>query len=310
MIWRIAGSLGLVAGSLSVGYWLGRTGRLRESTASRIVAWLMIGTSPLILCFSMWRMNLRSFEPWLLPFIAVALSAAALLPAFLYARADRLTPARTGSFLTCAFFSNVGYFGSFAAFAVFGEQAYALCQMYLAFFTPSFYTLGFWMASHYGHKPSQAGRSSAFGGEIRFFPLIGMAAGIGLSFLAVPRPEILSRFNSLLIPVDTAGCLIAIGSQMSVAVSWKEHGRPGAAMCLIKFLYTPLIAWAAVALFGLSGLTRKVVLLESAMPVGVSPLLLPLLFGLDRRLSHALWWITTVVGLAVIVAALWLLVSQ
>ncbi|MBI3010864.1 MAG: hypothetical protein HYY57_07765 [Candidatus Omnitrophica bacterium] len=39
---------------------------------------------------------------------------------------------------------------------------------------------------------------------------------------------------------------------------------------------------------------RSVILLEASMPVAVSPLVLPLLFGLDRSMANALWLWTTI----------------
>ncbi len=45
------------------------------------------------------------------------------------------------------------------------------------------------------------------------------------------------------------------------------------------------------------GLPRLVVLLEASTPVAVSPLVLPLLFGLDRRLANALWLVTTLIAI-------------
>ena len=69
------------------------------------------------------------------------------------------------------------------------------------------------------------------------------------------------------------------------------------AMTGIKFLYTPLIAWALLALFHIHGLPRTIVLLQASTPVAVSPLVLPLLFGLDRKLTNALWLWTTLAAI-------------
>ena len=69
------------------------------------------------------------------------------------------------------------------------------------------------------------------------------------------------------------------------------------AMSAIKFLYTPLVAWLLLAVFHIHGLPRFIVLLEASTPVAVSPLVLPLLFGLDRKLANALWLFTTILSL-------------
>ena len=292
MLLRLVLGLGLFAGSLALGWWLNRRGALSEARASRLVRWIVMGPSPVVLCLLFWRMNLRSVELWLLPLLGLLISSSTLLPSVLYTRRAGLSRPETGSFLTCAFFSNLGYFGAFTAFALYGEAAYGLCMLYLVFFTPCFYTLGFGIGARYGRARAPSALGAAYSDWLRLYPFIGMVAGAALSLARVPRPLPLERLNHILIPVDTALYLIAIGSQLTF-----DSPRPLWPACLamsgIKFLYTPLIAWLLAGLFHLQGLPRFAVLLEAATPVAVSPLVLPLLFGLDRKLANALWLFTT-----------------
>jgi predicted permease len=296
MLVRVSLSLGLFVGSLALGWWLHDRGRLSEAQASRLVRFIVRVPSPIVLGLSFWRMDLRSPEPWLLPLLGTAVAFAAVVPAALYARARGLPRPQAGSFLTCAFFSNVGYFGAFTAFALFGEAGYALCMAYLIFFSPCFYTWGFWIGSRYGHPATSSSMAGAFSDELRLYPFAGMLIGACLSLLQVPRPALLEWVNHILIPLDTALYLIAIGSQLTF-----ESPRPWLRSCLamggIKFLYSPCVAWLLVTLMQIEGLPRLVVLLEASTPVAVSPLVLPLLFGLDRRLANALWLFTTAVAI-------------
>ena len=295
MLLRLTFGLGLFVGSMALGWWLNRCGRLTETQASRLVRWIVTGPSPIVLCLSFWRMNLFSPEPWLLPLLGLLVSSATLIPAMLYARRAEFSRPQTGSFLTCAFFSNLGYFGAFTAFALSGEAAYGLCMLYLVFFTPCFYTWGFWVAARYGksRKPSVLG--AAFRDDLRLYPFVGMFAGVLLSLTRVPRPVAFEWLNHVLIPLDTALYLIAIGSQVTF-----ESPRPWLRACLVmsavKFLYTPCVAWALLNLFDIHGLARRTVLLQASTPVAVSPLVLPLLFGLDRKFSNALWLFTTLLA--------------
>ena len=122
-----------------------------------------------------------------------------------------------------------------------------------------------------------------------------MLAGIALNLAGIARPAPLGWVNQVLIPVDTALYLIAIGSQLTIV--WpRQLLRPCLVMSGIKFVYTPLIAWGLVHLFHLEGLPRIAVLLEAATPMAVSPLVLPLLFGVDRELANALWLFTTILA--------------
>ncbi len=296
MLLRLLFGFGLFLGSLMLGWELHRRAVLSEARAAALVRWTLTGPTMFVLCLSFWKMHLRSLDPWLLPLLGVLISSSTLLPAYLYATRTRLTKSQTGSFLTCAFFSNLGYLGAFTAFALFGEAGYGLSMLYLVFFTPCFYTLGFWIASRYGRTVSPPGLGAPLSGELRWSPFLGMAAGALLSLAGVPRPVPLEWLNTLLIPLNTAVYLIAIGAQLaceSPRVLW----RPCLAMSGIKFLYTPLIAWMLVSLFRIEGLPRLVVLLQASTPVAVSPLVLPLLFGLDRKLANALWLVTTVVAI-------------
>lgn len=296
MILRVGLGLGLFLGSLAFGWWLHRRGVLTEARASRIVRFVVIGPSPVVLCLLFWRLDLYRFEPWVLPLLGLAISSSTLLPALFYTKTARLSRPETGSFLTCAFFSNLGYLGAFTAYALFGEIGYGLCMVYLVFFNPCFYTLGFGIAAHYGQKTTVSQSISAISSEVRFYPFIGMLAGCALSLAHVPRPMLFVWLNQVLIPADTALYLIAAGSQLTVA-----SPRPWLRSCLvmsgIKFLYTPLVALGLVHLAHLEGLPRLIVLLEASTPVAVSPLVLPLLFGLDRKLANALWLVTTLIAI-------------
>ena len=292
---RIGLGVGLFIGSIALGWWLHRRGRLNAARATRLVWLVMTGPSPVVLCLLFWQMNLRSAELWLLPFLGLLISSSTLLPAILYARYARLSRPQKGSFLNCAFFSNLGYFGAFTAYAVFGETAYGLCILYLVFFIPSFYSLGFWIAARYGGTVKPSGTRTMSNDRLQFYPFAGMLAGVLLNLAGIPRPAPLELVNQVLIPAYTVLYLVAIGSQLTLV--WpRQWLRACLVMSGIKFVYTPLIAWGLVHLFHLDGLPRIVVLLEAATPMAVSPLVLPLLFGVDRQLANALWLFTTILA--------------
>jgi len=280
---------------LLLGWWLRRRGWLTDARAEGLMRLVFMVLAPVVLCLTLWGMEFRLGSLWVMPFIGAVVAASTLAPAMIYARLGHLTRPETGSLLTCAFFSNLGYMGAFTAFALFGEQAFALCVLYFLFFSPMFYTLGVGLAGRFGHQAS-AGVHPQFMATLRFFPFVGMVVGLALNVAGVPRPEFLGSVNHVLIPVDTAAHLIVIGSQLTFE-SPRRFWRPGLAMSGIKFLYTPAVAWGLVTLLGLQGLPRFVVLLEASMPVAVSPLILPLLFGLDRKFSNALWLFTTLVAI-------------
>jgi predicted permease len=297
MMWiRMILGLGLFTGAMGAGWWLHRQGRLPPELAARLVRWIIIIPSPVSLCLSFWRMDFRSPEPWALPLLGLLAASSTLIPAFLYVRRSAFTAPQAGSFLTAAYFSNLGYFGAFTAFALYGEAAYALCMLYLIFFTPAFYTLGFGIAARYGKERQPSAMENAYKSELRLFPFLGMAAGALLSLAGMPRPAVFESLNHVLIPVTTSIYLATIGAQLTFS-SPRPWLGPCLAMCAVKFIYTPAVAWLLANLFGVDGLPRAVVMIEASAPVAVSPLILPLLFGLDRRLANALWLFTTIAAI-------------
>ncbi|MBI2093684.1 MAG: hypothetical protein HYT88_03060 [Candidatus Omnitrophica bacterium] len=296
MVLRLSLSLGLFIGSLAAGWWFHRRGWLNELRASQLVRIIVQVSSPIVLCALFWQMDLRDLETWLLPLLGLVISLAALIPAYFYCRHSPLSSPQSGSFLTCALFSNVGYLGAFVAFALYGELAYGWCMLYLLFFTPCFYTLGFWIAARYGHPQSASKMGIAFKDQLRLYPFLGMLAGFGLNLANVPRPAGVEGLNHLLIPLNTALYLVAIGSQIlfESPLPWRH---PCLTMSAIKFIYSPMVAYVLLRLLNVSGPMRSVILLEASMPVAVSPLVLPLLFGLDRSMANALWLWTTVLSI-------------
>ena len=296
MNWQLVLGLGLVFGSLTAGWVMHRRGWLTAQQAARLVRWVSMGPSALALGLLFWKLNLRGAHLWVLPGLGLAVSASTLLPAWWYCRAARLSRAQTGSFLNCAFFSNVGYIGAFVAFALFGEAGFGLCTLYMLYFSPCFYTLGFGLAARFGHAETERGEGGTYRGELRWYPYAGMAVGLLLNLAGVPRPQPMEWLTHALIPFNTGLYLFAVGSQLSFE-SPRPWLRPCLMMSAIKFLYTPLVAWVLLMLLRVQGVSRTVVLIEAAAPVAVSPLILPMLFGLDRKLTNALWLVTTALSL-------------
>jgi len=301
MLERVIYGLGLFVGSMAIGYALGRKGLLTEPRAGIIMRAVVKWGSPVVLCLSFWPLDLHRAEVLVFPVIGAALSLSTLIPALGYARWARMTRAQTGAFLVCAMFSNLGFIGAFIAFALFGEEAYGLSTVYLLCFSPLFYAVGFGIAKRFGDGPHAASSVNLWTDELRFYPFTGLALGLGLNLANVPRPLVLQWLNHGLIPLNTAVYLAAIGSQLHVE-SFGRWLKPSLAMSAIKFVYSPLIAVGLVWLFRMHELPRQVVLIQATMPVAISPLMLPALFGLDRKLTSALFLFTTLAAIP------WLLV--
>jgi len=302
-LWRAFFSISFFVACLLTGWALRRRGWMTQARAEALIHWLIQYPAPLVLGTVLWGVRLDSWRMLALPLMGAGISASMLLPAYLYSRVKGLNRPQTGSMLVSAFFSNLGYLGAFTAFALYGEEAYGLGMLYLLFFSPCFYTLGFWIGGHYGRLTSRSPKQPALAEDYKFYPLVGMLIGLALNLSGVPRPEVLGDVNQVLIPAHTALYLVAIGSQLTFrpASHWVSAGW---VMSAIKFIYAPAVAWCMVQFIGLEGLPRFVVLLQASTPVGVSAMIFPMLFRLDRELANALWLITTLLAVPWLLAVI------
>jgi malate permease and related proteins len=295
MLIRLTLSLGLFFGAMVIGFILGQKKIIKAPAAKEMIRFVVKRVSSLILCFSFWRLDFTDRSLFFLPLIGFLVAISTLIPSWLYAKKAGYSNPESGVFITSAVFSNLGFFGAFIAFAIYGEIGYSLASLYMVFFSPTFYALGFSIAKHYGGGRHESSEADAYRDELRLYPFIGILLGFVLSIAKIPRPAFISTINVTLIPIDTLLYMLALGSQLHIEPVTKWL-RPCLSISLIKFVYSPLVALGLVYFCGIDGINRFVVLLQAAMPVGVSSLMLALIFDLDQKLASSLWLFTTVLA--------------
>ena len=306
----------VIFGSLLAGYTLKRSGRVSDpgKMSGSIVRFAIRSLIPMVVGFAFWRMDLSNRRILTLPLFAAALSTIQLFLGIWMANLQGLDRQKKGSFVTCSMVSNVGYpLAGFLCFVLFGEIGFSLTVLYCLYFGPYLYTVTFYAAEHY----SSEGRvritdtlKNFFTDGIRLFPFLGIICGLALNLLGIERPESITTFNKVLVPMTTAVYLFGIG--LTVRFSQLRHYRRECALIsVIKFVISPIIGLGMGYLLGyhniLDGLVLKVVFLESAMPVGISVLMLPALFKLDQDLSNSCWIVTTVLLIPILPILLFIL---
>lgn len=282
-------------GSLTLGYTLKKAGVLEEALAQRITKVIIRFISPTILALSFWNIKFSELRILTLPFVGLLIAAMCILPAFIFTQRLRFDPPKTGTFIIASLFSNVGYpLGAFLCFILFGEEGFGLAMIYCLYWSALFYTAGFYIASRYGRRHLIT--SKELGDELKTFPVVGIIIGIMLNLFGILRPAIFSNINSVLIPVSTSGFLFSAGLTLRFS-KVQQYLKPCLAISSIKFLYAPMVGFLLASLLGYRGvmdsLIFKVVLIESFMPVAISCMVLPQVFGLDQDLANSLWLWTT-----------------
>ncbi len=242
----------------------------------------------------------------LLPVVGASLALAMLLVGGVTSRLVTTERRSRGSFAFASCLSNMGYsMGGIVAYALLGEQGYARSIIYLIFWSPFVFGFCFPLARAIGRE-RLAFRTKDFVAifrDPRSLPLAGLAAGLALNLSGLSRPVFLSRVTGTIVAVAAASAMFAVGLALFLE-KVRTHARVTALMCILKFVVSPLLALGLMALFGIVGCGRQVVLILSVCPVAVYAVVISNLFDLDLDLANSLWVVTTVVFLLVVAPVL------
>ena len=186
-----------------------------------------------------------------------------------------------GSFLLAAMVGNTGYLGYPVTLAVVGTQYFAWALFYdLLGTTLGAYGLGVVLAARFGsgvHSHWQLAQAILINPALWSF-------GFGLVFRQIPFPRLVELSFHGLAWTMVALSLVLIGMRLSQLNSW--HSLPRASISLgIKMLLVPLILGSSLSLFGLTGSTRLVIVLQMAMPPAFATLVIAEAYNLDRDLA-------------------------
>ena len=305
----------VILGGLVIGYGLRKSGHARPGLAAAVNRIVLTYIQPFVICLALWAMPRPDLRTLALPLFGASMvilmwPVAALIPRLL--RMDRRT---SGSFVTSAIFSNVGFtYGTFVAFAALGPPGAALGALYCASFMPTFFTLGFYVGKRYSVGEHQGVLQAAIGlardGQTRN-PILGIVMGLLLNLLGVGAPGEAAFIIDFAMPTTTAAFLLAIGLGLRLSAV-KQYWRECLLMHAVKFAVSPIIGLALALVFGYWQVpdhsVLRVVVIQSAAPCAIMAVMLSDVFDLNRELAGAVWLTTNVT--AILLAPILLLIVR
>jgi predicted permease len=176
---------------------------------------------------------------------------------------------------------NTGYLGYPVTLAFVGTQYFAFALFYdLLGTTLAAYGLGVALGAHFGRGVQSHWQLAQ---AILINPTL-WSFGFGLGFRQLPLPTTVEVSLHGLAWTVVALSLVLIGMRLSQLNSW--HSLPRASISLgIKMLLVPLILGSSLSLFGLSGSTQLVIVLQMAMPPAFATLVIAEAYNLDHDLT-------------------------
>ena len=274
----------------------------------------LLGLGPFTFIGALWVVEIREPRLALLAGIGAFCHLFGGLAGASLARLLRLERPQAGAMFCCGFFTNIGAIGGLVTFVFLGEAGYAYVPLFKLLEDVVYYGVGLPAARLYGD--SKTSGVSGLAARLTRDPFLlvsifSLTTGAALNLLDVPRPEIFSQLNALLIPLTTVVLLASIGMAMRFGKT-ASYLKEGVAILGIKFLLVPAVCTSLAALLGLGGIAEglplKVVLVLSSMPVAFNALIPPSLYALDLDMANSCWLIS-VLGLSVLLPALHLLLG-
>lgn len=166
------------------------------------------------------------------------------------------------TYLAPFIFGNTGNLGVPLALFAFGQAGLEAAVVLLAVTALLSFTWGIWIVAG----------EEAFGKMVQEPMIWATLLGALFLYMGWETPDFLTNTLDLIGQMAIPLMLLTLG----VAVARLTPGRVLIAICLsvVKFLLCAAVGWAAAVMFGLSGTLLGVLVLQMAMPVGVSSYLL------------------------------------
>lgn len=250
---------------------------------------------PALVLSVLWRAELGASSLSIASAAAVGIFAGLLLSYF-SCHFCKIGRAEAGALMLAATFPNATYLGLPVLEATFGTLGKSVAIQYDLFAcTPLLFTLGIWLASHWG-EPEQNGSNPHR--EFLHIPAVWAAVlAIGLNVLQVPMPDLAQSFLSQLDRGVVPLMLFSLGLSLEWHKSRWQLIPALLPVCVITLFAVPALVLLYTNFIGMEGDLKAAVILEAAMPSMVLGLVLCDRFNLDTSLYAATVTVTTALSL-------------
>jgi predicted permease len=280
----------LVAG---FGFWFGRAKKPDPGTLSRIAIYLF---SPALVFRSSATSTLAAGEIGQIVACVSLIFVVIAVLGFVLARLQRgAEPALQSALVLSVLLSNSGNYGlSFVEFA-FGREALQVAVLVVVINSIMSNTLGIYVASS-GTASVKQGIINIFTVPTIYATVLGFAVNFGGIQLPVPLMRSVDVLSQAAVPIMT----VLLGVQLArISIRGDVRRFAGAlsVATVARLLVTPVIILLLVAVMGITGLTRDVLLVQLSTPTAVYATLLATEFGSDAQFVTASVLVTTLASL-------------
>jgi predicted permease len=274
----------IVAGA---GFILQRSLRIDPQPLSRIIFYTF---TPSLVFSLMNSTEIETNDILRMVVLAITVVAAVGLLSWLLSRLFRLDGRITSAFILTATFMNAGNYGLSLNNLAFGETGLAWASI--------FFVTSAMLTNSAGVYVATVGRSSpakALLGLLKVPAVYAIPIALMVRLCGWSVPQALDRSISILASAAIPSMLLLLGMQISRAGMPKRKGLLAAAAS-IRLLVSPLVAWFAAPLLGLTGMSAKAGILEAATPTAVMTIVIATEFDVEPEFVTSVVLATTLLS--------------
>ncbi len=277
-----------------------RRGWLTPPQAGKMVQLVITVGLPALFLSDVSRIPLHR-ELAALPTVAVIVMLLTLVTALLLGRAMHLARPSFGAFVICSMSINNAFLFPFII-AGWGKEAFAQLALFDLGNTVIQATVIYGVAAIFGGHATGAG--ALLKRMLSFPPLwalvVALAINLGGWHLPPLATTVLGWTGRLILQL----VVLALGVMFDAKLLGSRNVLGALAL---RIVFGLAIGFACVEAFGLTGLTRSVLLLGSAAPIGFSAVVIASREHLDRELAASAASLSVLLALVYVPLALWLL---
>lgn len=268
-----------------------RLGLLDKDNADLLLKLFFYVALPALVLLSIPQISL-TVDLLSLPLIAIAMILASYFVALLSRRRFHLERQSLGVFLV----GSIVFNGAFAypfIFVTYGEQGMGIAYLFDFGNAIIAFSLAYYLACRYGTS-----NYTSAGLFKKFFlspPLLALVIAIILNLSEVKLPEFSLEFLRILSNMTTPLVMLALGIYFNHRI---VKGGPLLTVIGIRIFGGLLLGYALVSLFGLSGMSKSVVLIMAVCPSGMNTLTYASMENLDKEFAASIISYTTIISMS------------
>ncbi len=312
---RLAGILTVLILGIGGGYIANNKFHVPEKYAKSIMNFVLIGLTCPVVLFIFWDLPLTYEINWLPVIGAILMLAMTVASALIFHFYD-LDNRTKITLILGGGLSNSGFTGgAFVCYALFGPEGLGLANVFLILSVPIFYILFMPLLKFFDMKAKKHGNGlnilHFFDARMLVIPTAVIAFALNLG--KVPFPKIIDDLYLVDILVFSISALSFLAIGLRLKISRVRHFiRLYFPMAVIKFILTPLLAIAILIILekagqDLSPVVQKVAIILSASPSAVMMVTMSNVFDLNGPLASALWIVTMILFVFIVVPVLCLI---